>query len=42
MKLQPIAFGGDVGGRGRDPRKQKDFCTTVKKRQKQKSHERWT
>ena len=26
----------DVGGWGRDPRKQKDFCTTVKKRQKQK------
>ena len=27
---------------GRDPRKQKDFCITVKKRPKQKSHERWT
>ena len=26
----------DVGGRGRDPRKQNDFGTTVKKRQKQK------
>jgi len=26
----------DVGGWGRDPRKQKDFCTTVKKRPKQK------
>jgi len=24
----------DVGGLGRDPRKQKDFCTTVKQRQK--------
>ena len=24
----------DVGGRGRDPRKQKGFCTTVKKRPK--------
>jgi len=24
----------DVGGWGRDPRKQKDFCTTVKKRPK--------
>jgi len=26
----------DVGGWGRDPRKQQDFCTTVKKRQEQK------
>jgi len=26
---------GDVGGWGRDPRKQQDFCTTAKKRQKQ-------
>jgi len=32
----------DVGGWGRDPKKQKDFCTTVEKRQKQKSNERWT
>jgi len=31
----PIIY-WDVGGWGRDPRKQKDFCTTVKKRQKQK------
>jgi len=32
----------DVGGWGRDPRKQKDFCTTVKKDKNKKSHERWT
>jgi len=31
-----IISGGDVGGWGRDPRKQKDFCTTLKKRPKQK------
>jgi len=28
----PLPLGGDVGGWGRDPRKQKDFGTTVKKR----------
>ena len=27
----------DVGGWGRDPRKQKDFCTTVKKKTKTKN-----
>jgi len=32
----------DVGSWGGDPRKQKDFCPTVKKRQKQKSNEQWT
>ena len=32
----------DVGGWGRDPRKQKDFCITVKKDKNKKSHERWT
>jgi len=33
----------DVGGWGRDPRKQQDFCTTVKKKTKnKKSNERWT
>jgi len=29
--------GGDVGVWGRDPRKQKDLCTTVKKKTKTKS-----
>ena len=31
-----IGMRRDVGGWGRDPRKQKDLCTTVKKRPKQK------
>jgi len=34
--LSPAYSWQDVGGWGRDPRKQTDFCTTVKKRPKQK------
>jgi len=32
----PWMYLRDMGGGGRDPREQKDFCTTVTKRQKQK------
>jgi len=31
-----VHTGGDLGGGGRDPKKQKESCTTISKRQKQK------